>query len=48
MPGLRRITNRYRRTNPDMDEPKFAAHVLLVLRTEAVGGSCHLAPSSVP
>jgi len=36
--ATRRITNRYRRTNPDMDVAKFAAHVLLVLRTKAVGG----------
>jgi len=26
-----------------MDDPKFAAHVLLVLRTKAVGGYCCLA-----
>ena len=30
-----------------MDVSKFAAHVLLVLWTEAVGGSCHLATSGV-
>jgi hypothetical protein len=45
-PWSRRITNRYRRTNPAMDVSKFAAHVLLVLRTKAVGGSCHLATTS--
>jgi len=26
-----------------MDDEKFAAHVLLILRLEAVGGSCCLA-----
>jgi hypothetical protein len=29
-----------------MDDAKFAAHVLFVLRTEAVGGSCNLATTS--
>jgi hypothetical protein len=28
-----------------MDDPKFAAHVLLVLRTEAMGGYRCLAPN---
>ena len=45
-PRERRITNRYRRTNPVMDDAKCAAHVLLVLRTKAVGGLCHLATTS--
>jgi hypothetical protein len=40
------MTNRRRRTNPDMDESDSAALVLVVLRTKAVGGLCHLATTS--
>ena len=46
LPKVRRITNRYRRTNSDMDVSEFAAHVLPVLRTKAVGGLCQLATTS--
>ncbi len=37
------ITNRYRRTTPDMNDSKFAVRVLPVLRTKAVVGYCCLA-----